>query len=146
MRTRHCPIYLRVRSLYKNHDDALSFKLNTCLNEFININAKIYCYWSLLKLTKSIATQPELMRMTLRTCCKKMVNTTKICHQLKCNILKIWVSLSVTWHFHHASLPSFAVLTNPNHFHFRPLTPNPDLNIYGLRRIFCQVPHSQNVH
>ena len=44
---------------------------------------------------------------------------------------------NVTWHFHHASLPSFAVLTNPDHSRFRPLTPDPDLNICGLRRIFC---------
>ena len=51
----------------------------------------------------------------------------------------------VTWHFHHASLPSFTVLTNPDHSRFHPLTPDPDLNIYGLRRIFCQVPHSRNV-
>ena len=43
----------------------------------------------------------------------------------------------VTWHFHHASLPSFAILTNPNHSRFRPLTPDLDLNICGLRRIFC---------
>ena len=51
----------------------------------------------------------------------------------------------VTWHFHHASLPSFAVLANPDHSRFRPLTPDLDLNICGLRRIFCQVPHSRNV-
>ena len=52
---------------------------------------------------------------------------------------------AVTWHFYHASLLSFAILTNPDYSHFRPLTPNPDLNICGLRRIFCSVPHSCNV-
>ena len=36
----------------------------------------------------------------------------------------------------------FAVLTNPDHSRFRPLTPDSDLNSCGLRRIFCQVPHS----
>ena len=43
----------------------------------------------------------------------------------------------VMWHFHHASLPSFAILTNPDHSRFCPLTPDLDLNICGLRWIFC---------
>ena len=44
---------------------------------------------------------------------------------------------NVMWHFYHASLPSFAILTNPDHFRFHPLTPDLDLNICGLSRIFC---------
>ena len=51
--------------------------------------------------------------------------------------LQVHTSMTVTWHFHHASLLSFAILTNPDHSRFCPLTPNPDLNICGLRRIFC---------
>ena len=39
--------------------------------------------------------------------------------------------------FHHASLPSFAILTNPDHSRFCLLTPDPGLNICGLRWIFC---------
>ena len=55
-------------------------------------------------------------------------------------------STCVTWHFHHASLLSFAILTNPDHSHLRPPTSDPDLNICGLRWSFCLVPHPHHVH
>ena len=51
----------------------------------------------------------------------------------------------VMWQFYNASLLSFTILTNPDHSCFCPLTPNLDLNICGLRWIFCLVPHSCNV-
>ena len=47
----------------------------------------------------------------------------------------------VTWQFYHASLPSFTILTNPDHSHLCLPTPDPDLNICGLRQIFCLVLH-----
>ena len=102
---------------------------------------------------------PKTCHLTCVSCCSSglwwwLVADCWIVTDLLSSLLMVMVTwwcggalvvVVVTWHFHHASLPSFAVLTNPDHSRFRPLTPDPDLNICGLRRIFCQVPHSRNV-
>ena len=57
-------------------------------------------------------------------------------------LLSSILSPIVTWHFHHAPLPSLTILTNsclclP--------TPAMDLTICGLRQLFCLVLHSHHV-
>ena len=60
-------------------------------------------------------------------------------------LTKGWITMLVMWQFHHASLPSFTILTNPDHSRLHPPTPDPDLNICGLRQLFCLVPHPRHV-
>ena len=124
---------------------------------FTSYSLVIHCLWlslMLLKVTISFA----LLLLTLSELCTvshliTQVPVTWVLSQLHFALtlaftvlFSLWLSLVVMWHFHHAPLPSFSILTNPNHSHLRLPTPTMDLTICGLRQLFCLVQHSHHVH